>query len=342
VAITERIEHYHFLRSLGMGQLDLSAVPAAQVRSLAQLAARYDVWALKRFAPAKRYALVTCFLVEIQKTLLDQVVVLHDQFLTALLRKSRNSFERRYRDVRQRAKRGWDTLLRAVEIVLSLERPGADVLDSQLSVDTSWWVRYRSKTNPDFGATFPDAVPSLHVGQHTVNPRSDADLGGNDPTNISDHLKAIAFTAGFHFAFIEQGGTSLYARLAQKVQSREVLGIFLGIGGSEIMHFQTWQDKAGNAAPLTDVDPITGATVMFTDLATNQPETLQANLIFPEPCEFISSSLPACAVIRPTVEQSDAVDAAQALIQDGLFIGQSDEFAQLVFDMAAAADRAGG
>jgi hypothetical protein len=129
VAITERIEHYQFLRSLGIGRLDLSAVTAAQIRSLAQLAARYDVWALRRFAPAKRYALVTCFLVEIQKTLLDQVVVLHDQFLTAMLRKSRNSFERRYRELRQRAKKGWDTLLRAVEILLSLERPGADVLD---------------------------------------------------------------------------------------------------------------------------------------------------------------------------------------------------------------------
>src|SRR5213076_203673 len=31
----------------------------------------------------------------------------------------------------------------------------------QLTVDTSWWARYRSGNNPDFGATFPDAVPSL-------------------------------------------------------------------------------------------------------------------------------------------------------------------------------------
>jgi hypothetical protein len=211
---------------------------------------------------------------------------------------------------------------------------------TQLSVDTSWWVRYRSTTNPDLGATFPDAVPSLHVGQHPAIPRSDDDLGGNDPNNISDHLKAIAFTAGFHFAFIEQGGTSLYATLAQKVQSREVLGILLGIGGSEIMHFQTWQDKAGNATPLTDTDPITGATVTFTDLTTNQPETLQANLIMPEPCEFLSSTLPPCAVIRPIVEQSDAVSAIQGFIDDGLFIGQPDAFTQLLFNLAADADRA--
>jgi hypothetical protein len=124
----------------------------------------------------------------------------------------------------------------------------------QLTVDTSWWTRYRSTTNPDFGATFPNAVPSLDVGLHTAIPRNDNELG--DPNNPSDHVKANAFTAGFHFGYIEQGGTSLYATLAQKVTSLEVLRILLSIGGSEIMHFQTWQDKAGNATPLTDFDTI--------------------------------------------------------------------------------------
>src|SRR5438132_8678155 len=112
---------------------------------------------------------------------------------------------------------------------------------TQLTVDTSWWTRYRSTTNPDFGATFPDAVPSLNTGQHTAIPRNNAEL--DDPNNPSDHVKAIAFTAGFHFGFIEQGGTSLYATLAQKVTSLEVLRVLISIGGSEIMHFQTWQDK---------------------------------------------------------------------------------------------------
>ena len=212
---------------------------------------------------------------------------------------------------------------------------------TQLTVDTSWWVRYRSTTNPDFGATFPDAVPSLNVGQHTAIPRTDDDLGGNDPKNISDRLKAIAFTAGFHFGFIEQGGTSLYATLAQRVSSPEVLRILLSIGGSEIQHFQTWQDKAGNATPLTFTDPVLNTTVTFTDLTSNQPETLQANLIFPERCEFISPTLPRCAIIRPTGPgQLDAVGAIQSFINDGLFIGQPDEFTDLLLAMAAAADRA--
>jgi hypothetical protein len=63
----------------------------------------------------------------------------------------------------------------------------------QLSVDTSWWTRYRSTTNPDLGATFPDAVPSLKTGQHAAIPRNNNELG--DPNNPSDHVKAIAFTA---------------------------------------------------------------------------------------------------------------------------------------------------
>jgi len=199
--------------------------------------------------------------------------------------------------------------------------------------------RYRSTTNPDFGATFPDAVPSLKTGQHTAIPRNNAELG--DPNNPSDHVKAIAFTAGFHFGFIEQGGTSLYATLAQKVTSLEVLRILLSIGGSEIMHFQTWQDKAGNATPLTDFDPINNSSVTFNDLTTNQPETLQSNLIMPEPCKFIRSGLPACAIIRPTGPgQLDATGAINSFIADGLFKGQSPQFLQLINSLAATADAA--
>jgi hypothetical protein len=209
----------------------------------------------------------------------------------------------------------------------------------QLTVDTSWWTRYRSTTNPDFGATFPNAVPSLDTGLHTAIPRNNNELG--DPNNPSDHVKAIAFTAGFHFGYIEQGGTSLYATLAQKVTSLEVLRILLSIGGSEIMHFQTWQDKAGNATPLTDFDPINNSTVTFIDLTTGQPETLQANLIMPEPCEFIRRSLPACSIIRPTGPgQLDATGVINSFIADELFRGQSPAFFALINSLASAADAA--
>ena len=210
---------------------------------------------------------------------------------------------------------------------------------TQLTIDTSFWSVYRSITNPDFDpkAQFAQAVPSLNVNQHTAIPRSKADTDGsvinlNDPTQstFTDHLKAIAFTAGFHFAFIEQGGTSLYPTLAQHVTNLEVLRILLSIGPSETMHFQTWQDKAGNATPLTDFDKKNNSTVTFTDLKGAQGETnpeslngdtLQANLIMPEPTHFLSQKFGPVAIIRPTsTALSGATAAVQAFVKDGLFI----------------------
>src|ERR1700758_3480435 len=154
---------------------------------------------------------------------------------------------------------------------------------TQLTIDTSFWSRFRSVTNPDFdpNAPFAQAVPSLNVKQHTAIPRSNADTKGStissdNTQSITSHLQAIAFTAGFHFAFIEQGGSSLYPALAQKVSNLEVLRILLSIGPSETMHFQTWQDKAGNALPVSDTDNGpggTGATVTFSTLSAAQGET---------------------------------------------------------------------
>ena len=217
---------------------------------------------------------------------------------------------------------------------------------TKLTIDTSFWSRYRSDSeNPDLGDTsFVQAVPSLNVGQHTAIPRTDADA--NNP----DLIKAIAFTAGFHFAFIEQGGTSLYPSLAQRVSDPEVLRVLLSIGPSEAMHFQTWHDKAGNAnagnPPLTVVDPINNnSTVTFVDLTVPTgndavDELVQANLIMPEPCPFLNRSFPICSIVRPTETRGAAMGALKALAADGLFIGQTKEFMQLLTDLAADADQA--
>lgn len=207
----------------------------------------------------------------------------------------------------------------------------------QLSVDTSWWTRYRSSTkNPDFGHTLPQAIPGLMAGEFPGIPRSDADLVN------STHLQAIANTAGFHFAMIEQGGTSLYPSLAQRVTHTEVLRILLSIGPTEAMHFQTWQDKAGNAPPLTD--PTNG--LVFPDL--NSPpfggELFQTNLIMPEPTVFLDRKFPICSIVRPTETKGAAMGAVKFLTDTGLFRGQSTEFFATLVGLAAAADaaRAGG
>jgi hypothetical protein len=215
----------------------------------------------------------------------------------------------------------------------------------QLSVDTTWFTRYRSRIgNPDLGDTFPQAIPSIATGQHPAIPRTDDDvqLDPSKPHHISDLTQAIANTAGFHFATIEQGGTSLYPQLAQRVTSLEVLRIILSIGGTEICHFQTWSDKAGNSPPLSVVDPVTGLTVTFPDL--NSPpfggEDFQTNLIMPEPTAFLNRKLPACSIIRPTATKGAAMGALKALTADGLFIGQSPQFFKFMRTLAIEADLA--
>ena len=204
---------------------------------------------------------------------------------------------------------------------------------TELTVDTTWWTRYRSRTkNPDFGDTFPPAVPGLAKGEFPAIPRSNADL-------MPDlHLQAIANTAGFHFASIEQGGSSLYPSLAQRVTDPEVLRILLSIGPTETMHFQTWQDKAGNAPPLTD--PTNG--LVFPDL--NKPpfdtEDFNTNLIMPEPTIFLDRKFPVCSIIRPTETNGAATGAAAFLTASGLFEGQSQAFFDALFTLANEADDA--
>jgi hypothetical protein len=212
----------------------------------------------------------------------------------------------------------------------------------QLTVDTSWYTRYRSSAkNPDLdpGFKFPQAVPSLSSGQFPAIPISDADL------TPDHHIQAIANTAAFHFCFIEQGGSSLYPILALKVTNLEVLRVLLSIGPTETSHFQTWHDKAGNAisdplAPLTDPK---NPQLVFPNLnvAPFGGEDFQTNLIMPEPCPFLSRKFPAVSIIRPTSdEEGGATATVNAFIKDGLFIGQSNEFFELLADLASDADNA--
>src|SRR6266480_2891157 len=211
---------------------------------------------------------------------------------------------------------------------------------TQLTIDTSWWTRYRDDShNPDLDANhiFPQAVPTLGVNQHTAIPRTDAD------TTDSNFLQAIANTAAFHFPTIEQGGNSLYPSLAQRATHTEVLRILISIGPTETMHFQTWSDVAGNAPPLTAVDPVTGVSVTFPDLEV-EDELFDKALIMPEPCPFLDRSLPIVSIIRPTKTEGVAMGALQFLTDMGLFIGQSPAFFAYMTQLAFDADhaRAGG
>src|SRR6267378_5589407 len=221
----------------------------------------------------------------------------------------------------------------------------------QLTVDTSWWTRYRSDSkNPDFGDTFENAVPDLAKGQHPAIPLNDNDLKLNPDGTIPNHLQAIANTAGFHFGFIEQGGTSLYPTLALKVTNLEVLRVLLSIGPSETMHFQVWHDKAANAPNITDgaltfpdlnsgTDPNNGST------GPAVADQFQTNLIMPEPTVFLDAKLGPVSIIRPTAEPNGGATAAvKSFVDDGLFIdpatNRNTGIVAVLFRLAEEADEA--
>ncbi len=200
----------------------------------------------------------------------------------------------------------------------------------ELNVDTSWYTRYRSNENPDLGFVAPQLIT---ITNRPAIPVTNAD---NGPAN---HIQAIANTAAFHFAMIEQGGSSLYTTMCLKVTSLEVLRIVVSIGGVEVDHFSLWHDKVANT--LAPPNNVTDKGLVFPDLSGSTDPLKQINKILPEPCDFISESLPECSVIRPsTVQNSGAMAAVRALTADNLFKGQSKDFFDTLRDLAEAADEA--
>lgn len=197
----------------------------------------------------------------------------------------------------------------------------------QLTVDTSWWTRYRSNRNPDFGANFPQLI---EIKNRPAIPPRDLESG-------SKQIQAIANTAAFHFGTIEQGGASLYASLATKVSDLTVLRIVTSIGGVEVYHFAIWSDSAGN------VPAVRVPGLVFPDIATvfEGDPLREKDLIMPEPCQFIDPGLPPCSVIRPTAPgNAGAIAAVTALTDSGLFQGQTPAFFRTLHQLAAAADAA--
>lgn len=196
-----------------------------------------------------------------------------------------------------------------------------------LHVDTSWWIRYRSRKNPDFGATFPQL---LEIKNRPAIPPHNFPKG-------SKEIQAIANTAAFHFGTIEQGGSSLYTAMAELASDLTVLRIVTSILGAEVFHFAIWNDGAGNVPPVR----VPGVTFPDIEDKFEGDPLREKDLIMPEPCAFIDSNLPLCSVVRPSsLAQGGALAAATALTESNLFEGQTDEFFQTLRHLAMAADAA--
>lgn len=112
------LENYTLLKSIGVAGIRIAGCSVALILQFARCARREDVWHLRRLPEAKRHAMLACFLIDALKTTLDHVVEMNDQFLLGMCRRSKNSFERKQQEYRQRARQGRQQLLYGMEIVV--------------------------------------------------------------------------------------------------------------------------------------------------------------------------------------------------------------------------------
>lgn len=217
--------------------------------------------------------------------------------------------------------------LDAFRVLPSVQADGAQQVGrltslTNLTVDTSWYNRYRGVGNPDLGDSFEQIVT---IKNRTTVPTS-RNLRSRD-------AKAAAYTACFHFCAIEQGGASLYTSLLPKVTNLDVLRILAAIGPTEFYHFAAFHKSLERQTGF-DVDK----DLVFPDFERNRN---LSEAIFPEPCAFLSRDFPLCSIVRPSnTENAGAVAAATGLVQSGLFAGQSQAFFDAVVALATAADAA--
>ena len=192
---------------------------------------------------------------------------------------------------------------------------------TNLTVDTSYYNRYRGAGNPDFGDTFPQIVEIVNKPAIPTGNR-------NSPTAMA----TIAQVAAFHFGMIEQGGSSLYTNLLGKVSSPDAVAILSSIGPTEFYHFAVFQTSLEGIRPLGR-----SSGVNFPAL-NRDPARFQ---VMPKPCKFLSTGLPVSSVLRPSkTENAGAVATVTALANSGLFTGQTPEFVAAATALATAADAA--
>ncbi len=189
-----------------------------------------------------------------------------------------------------------------------------------ITVDTSWYLRYRSTGNPDFGDTFPQFV---NIVNKPVIPLHD---------HYSEkEMQLIANSAAFHFAAVEQGGASIYPTMIPKATNLDVLRILTGIGPSETYFFASFHQS------LEGIPAISGDGLVFPDVTVND---IGAHHI-PHPCEFIERGLPLACVVRPTTTPFGGASVLfENGVRSGLYKGQSQHFFDTLRGLAAAADAA--
>ncbi|MEK0084809.1 hypothetical protein [Benzoatithermus flavus] len=190
-----------------------------------------------------------------------------------------------------------------------------------LTIDTSYYTRYQSMRNPDFGATFPQIAT---IRDQPAIPTADG---------LSDRILAgIARVAAFHFPSIEVAGTSLYDQFVPFVANRDVLRIVSSIYATEAIHYAIFRDSLTGVSAFRSGD----GKLIVPDLTEGGHGSAH---VMPKRCDFLDRRFPTCSVIRPSSQEKAGAQAvARGLTASNLFKGQSPAFFRALSSLARAAD----
>jgi TnpA family transposase len=118
------------------------------VRQVGELGRRYDAGDLRRFAKPKRDALIACYLTGARKTLLDQIVEMHDLFLIDMNRRARHAVEEKRKALQGQTDEGADRMAGTVEALAAADgaQTIAEFRETQdLPALTEATIAYRAK-----------------------------------------------------------------------------------------------------------------------------------------------------------------------------------------------------
>ena len=102
------LQRYQMLEATGIDAIEAQLTEPAFQDYLFKLTKKYSAKEIKRLNKHKRYAMMICFLLETRKVLLDHLVKMHDQYVMEISRRSKNSYEKKHRQLRRRQKRAVD------------------------------------------------------------------------------------------------------------------------------------------------------------------------------------------------------------------------------------------
>lgn len=184
----------------------------------------YDAWQIKRFHPDKRYALASIYLYEIRKAMIDHAILMHEQFMKSLLRRTKNEF-------REEKIKRLDEQIELMSIIKEYAKGAAQSAQNSLLAPTTQletpekvlgcierydefdhFIKYGSqeilkRKHRNFKRYFPDFLKAFNFK---------AEKGSEYLLTAIDHLK------GFHQ---EEGALNIPTSLAKRICSCTMYGV---------------------------------------------------------------------------------------------------------------------